>query len=157
MAGSGERDGKRGAAGASLDTTDRAYPVTTPFQETTTLHKVASWLFVIVVVLPALLLANFFPEWNVQPAGVWIAIATVGAALSGVAYVHGRAPHHVGLIGGALCAPGSLAAIAWWTSGRTSVLRIEVAIAFLLGAVPGVLVYVWLFRRAVPPPPPGGQ
>lgn len=147
-----------GARATSLDPyappiePDRAeprYPPTTPFQETTTLHKVAAWGFVISVLVPALILGGVFSEWSVLTPAVWIAIATGGAALSGALFVHRRAPHHVGVIGGVLCAPGALLAITFWTHGRTSVWRLEIAIAFLIGALPGALVYMWLFNRAV--------
>ena len=132
---------------------ERRYPVTTPFQETMSVHKVAGVLFAMSVIFPAMSLANFFPAWKaLSPVG-WIALGAAGAAATGALFVHKRAPYYVGALGGLLCAPGALIAILVWTNGRTSVMRIELAIAFLLGALPGALVYTWLFRREVPPEP----
>lgn len=132
---------------------ERRYPVTTPFQETMTLHKVAGVLFAMSVIFPAMSLANFFPAWKWLSPGGWIALGAAGAAATGALFVHKRAPYYVGVLGGLLCAPGALVAILVWTNGRTSVMRIELAIAFLLGALPGALVYMWLFRREVPAEP----
>lgn len=126
-----------------------AYVLTTPFQEAYPVNKVCAWVLLFCVIVPGMILSGFFGEWNVLSAGAWIAIATLGAAAAGAGFVHKRAPHWVGVLGGALVAPGALAAIAWWTSGRSSVFRLEIALAFFLGATPGLVIYTLLFKRIV--------
>ena len=128
------------------------YPITTPFQETMTIHKVGGILFAVAVVIPAMIMGNIFRDWNTLSATTWVAISALGSALSGALFVHRRAPYYVGALGGVLIAPGALLAISWWVGGRTSVFRIEVAIAFLIGAAPGALAYSWLFKRVVGTP-----
>ena len=118
-----------------------------PFGEVSTLNKVASFALLFVVIIPAMIVAGFFPEWQRLSLVEWFAIATVGAAVAGVGYVQGRAPWYVDALGGALVAPGALLAIDLYTRERTTVLRIELALAFFLGAAPGFVAYYALFKK----------
>jgi len=118
-----------------------------PFGEVSTLNKVASFALIFVVIIPAMIVAGFFPEWQRLSLVEWLAIATIGAAVAGVGYVQGRAPWYVGALGGALVAPGALLAIDLYTRERTTVFRIEIALAFFLGAAPGLVAYYALFKK----------
>lgn len=113
----------------------------------TGLNKVGGIFLLFAVVMPALILAGFFPLWAVGTEAMWFGIATGGAALGGMIFAHGRMPAWTGLVAGALLAPGSLMAIRWWTAGRTTVFRIEIGVALLVGAVPAILLFRLLGNR----------
>jgi hypothetical protein len=135
----------RGAAAPPLAPAGAAVE---PFREGSTLNKVASYVLLFVVIIPAMIVAGFFPAWQALSLEGWVAFATIGAALSGVGYVSGRAPWYVGALGGALVAPGALLAIYFYTRDRETVLRIEIAVAFFVGAIPGLIAYYALFKKA---------
>lgn len=118
-----------------------------PFDEASTLNKVASYGLLFAVIIPAMIVAGFFPEWSALSFDGWLAFATVGAAVFGMGYVKGRAPLFVGALGGALVAPGALCAIYYYTRDRETVLKIEIALAFFVGAAPGIAVYYALFKK----------
>jgi hypothetical protein len=117
------------------------------FGEVSLLNKISSYALLFAVIIPAMAVAGFFPEWDALSLEGWIAFATAAAALFGAGYVMGRAPWYVGALGGALVAPGALLAIYFYTRDRETVLRIEIALAFLVGAAPGALVYYALFKK----------
>ncbi len=133
--------------GAASSAGAPAAPAAGPFDEGSTLNKVAGFALLFVVIIPAMIVSGFFPEWQALSLAGWLAIATIGAAISGAGYVSGRAPWWVGALGGALVAPGALLAIGLYTRDRTTVLRLEIALAFFLGAAPGMVVYYMLFKK----------
>lgn len=115
------------------------------------LNKFGFFFAAFFTIVPAMILAGFFPLWQVGSEVMWYGIATGGAALGGLLFAQGRLPAWIGLVGGALAAPGGLFLLAWWSAGRESVFHIELAAASMLGALPGVLVYKLLARgRATP-------
>lgn len=122
-----------------------------PFGESSSLNKFSSFALIFSIVIPAMIIAGFFPAWDALSQEAWIAIATIGAALSGAGYVAGRAPWWVGALGGALVAPGAMLAIYFYTRNRTTVLKLEIAAAFLAGSAPGIVAYYALFKKVVAP------
>jgi hypothetical protein len=110
-------------------------------------NKISAYALLFVVIVPAMIVAGFFPAWDALSLDGWVALATIGAALAGSGYVSGRAPWYVGAVGGALVAPGALLAIYFYTRERSTVFRVEIALAFFLGAAPGLLAYYALFKK----------
>jgi hypothetical protein len=138
---------QKGRAAAAASTAAIAGAGADPFGESSMLNKVASFALIFAVVIPAMIVAGFFPAWETLSMEGWIALATIGAAISGVGYVWGRAPWYVGALGGALAAPGALLAIYFYTRERGTVLKIEIALAFFVGAAPGIAAYYALFKK----------
>ena len=70
----------------------------------------------------------------------------VAGAVGGVLFAKGRVAWWTGALAGALCAVGGGLTTSWYVTlgpgaGRESILRIEIAVAFLVGTLPGVVVY----------------
>lgn len=84
---------------------------------------------------------------NMGPMLAFLACALAGAVGGGL-FAWGRAPAHAGLAGGALACIGGTVLTYLALLHRERFLLIEVAVAWLLGCVPGVLVYKDLVERA---------
>jgi hypothetical protein len=85
-------------------------------------------------------------------AAATLAGATVLGAIGGAIFVRGRAKVVAGIVGGALASPGALIASALYLqamlgAGRTSIMRLEIALAACVGLVPGWLIGRLLARR----------
>ena len=81
----------------------------------------------------------------------WLAFRTLlaafGTAVGMAIYYPRRGFKRYALLCGPIIGVGSAALTSWWLTGRANVHRFEVVFAALLGAAPGVLLYVFLTRR----------
>jgi hypothetical protein len=121
-----------------------------PFACETTVHKIGLGLVALFAMRPGFIIGGWIPE-AAEALGfwAWFAIAGAGGALGGWLFTSGKGPFYVGLVSGAAATAGSLLVIAAWLRVSTSVLKLELVIAFLLGAAPaGVVHYLWLRRRS---------
>ncbi|HEX5031221.1 MAG TPA: hypothetical protein VFX78_07165 [Candidatus Eisenbacteria bacterium] len=66
----------------------------------------------------------------------WLVLVAAGAALGGALWCSGRAPLWLGAASGALAAPGGLFTLSRWIRDRDHILRIEIALAVLVGMLP---------------------
>lgn len=119
------------------------------FDEVSGLNKIGTAGVIASIIVPALIIGDVFSLWRAGLSdAAWTAIATIGASLFGVLFVHRRAPAWVGLAGGPLVAPGAVLGIWWYTRLRPEPMRLEIVLAFAMGATPGLLAFGYLFRRA---------
>ncbi|MCA9527001.1 MAG: hypothetical protein KC549_11985 [Myxococcales bacterium] len=112
------------------------------------LNKAGGIGALVAVIVPAMILSGFFPLWNVGSPGLWYGIATGGAALGGALFAWGRHPAWLGAFCAALAAPGALFVMQWWTADRETIWNVEIAAACGAGALPGIILYNVLARRA---------
>ncbi|MEZ4466258.1 MAG: hypothetical protein R3F60_14305 [bacterium] len=126
----------------------RAVPGPRDLKDVTTLNKAGGIGAMVAVIVPAMILSGFFPLWNVGSPGLWYGIATGGAALGGALFAWGRHPAWLGALCAALAAPGALFVMQWWTADRETIWNVEIAAACGAGALPGIILYNVLARRA---------
>lgn len=108
-------------------------------------------LAVAFTVIPAMILSGFFPEWNVLPFYNWVLIAAIGTGICAALLV----PHwYKGLLTGAMIAIGALHGLYYYVPLRVAffsnatILRIEIVLAVLIGAVPGIiLLFAWGVKK----------
>lgn len=108
-------------------------------------------LAVAFTVIPAMILSGFFPEWNVLPFENWVLIATIGTGIC-TAFLVPR--WYKGLLTGAIIALGALYGLYYYVPFRiafisnSAIFRIEIALAVLIGAIPGVIVlFAWGLKK----------
>jgi len=107
--------------------------------EQTGLNKLGVYITVTPAVLAALISWGMF---GVEiPALILFIVVGVGGLVGGALNVAGRGPIVAGAVVGLLIALGGYGAVFWWIQGRESVYKIELGIAFALGAAPGFLLH----------------
>jgi len=104
----------------------------------TNFNKLGTYLAVIPAIVAALLSWGIFGI-QVSPLILCIVVAICGV-IGGVMNVAGRGPIVAGAVIGLLLALGGYGAVYWWIHEREKVRAYEVAIAFTLGAAPGMLL-----------------
>jgi hypothetical protein len=97
----------------------------------------------VATVVPALIVSGFMPGWNLLPLGAWLGIAGAGGAIGGTI----AAPRPVpGLVAGAVTAAGALLGVVGYVFVRSlisdSFLNLEIAIGALVGAAPGLILFM---------------
>jgi hypothetical protein len=113
-------------------------------------ENIGLWVGVISTVMPGLIVAGFFPDFNVLPTWVWMLIATVGAMLAGLVSAKRK---FFGAMTGGIAGLGVIVGIVGYLAIRTAVLpsenflRFEIAIGALIGAAPGLIAYCKLARN----------
>lgn len=103
--------------------------------------------------LPALFLFGFHFS-GIGPA-IFFPIVAAGGIAGGAMNVAGRRPLVLGALVGLVTAMGGFAAVYFWTSGRESVNKLVIALAVVLGALPG-MVLQYLIRRHLAKKSSGG-
>lgn len=119
---------------------------TDPWGEETQLNQVGTFVTIIPTILAAMIMAGYLP-FEVS-AGVLFAVVAVAGIVGGVMNLMGRGPVAVGAIVGLLIAVGGFGAVYFWIEGRESVRKFEVALAFVIGAVPGFLLQFVMKRMS---------
>ncbi len=79
-----------------------------------------------------------------------VIIVAIGGLIGGAINIAGRGPMIAGACVGLVMALGGFMAVLWWIQGRESVRKYEIAIALIVGAIPGFLLQYglqWLLRR----------
>jgi hypothetical protein len=111
----------------------------------------AAWIGLFVTLIPAMIVSGFMPDWNVLPVGGWVAIATIGAGISGAIATPLTAR---GALCGAMAGAGALGGMWLYAevrsalTGSNTFMKLELVIAGLLGGLPGLLLYnVWARPR----------
>lgn len=109
--------------------------------ELTTRQKTGLWVGAAFAVIPGLIVAGFFPDFNVLPTWIWLLIATIGSAVGGSIAASRML---FGALTGGLAGLGAVAGILGYIEFRSTILptesfmRLEIAIGALLGAAPGM-------------------
>ena len=101
---------------------------------------VALIVYLVALVVPSMLVSGALPDWTIS-ISTGIAIAALGAGMAGLFAASAWPLRVAGAIGGVLSAPGAVLLTAGWLALRGSVLRIELALTVILGALPGVLFF----------------
>jgi hypothetical protein len=114
----------------------------------TRLNQIGFLLMFLPAVLGAQEVAGFGGDPEVN-RGFVFALSTLGGALGGWLFGLGRAPAHAGLLGGALASTGGMVLTHFGIAGRERFFFIEAVVFWLLGSIPGVLVYKTLLERTV--------
>lgn len=116
------------------------------------LHEtIGTYLAIVSVIVPAMLVSGFMPDWNVLPFAVWMLIASVGAAIGGAMSTRRLL---LGGLAGALVGAGALLGIYYYVgiraalTGSTTFVNVELAIGAAIGAIPGLLLYFLLAKRS---------
>lgn len=106
-------------------------------------EKVGMGIGITTVVLSGLIGSGFFPDFNVLPSFAWLLVAALGGTVAGFV----ASPRALwGAIAGLLAGLGAILAIWGYVAVRTSfgpesMLRVEIAIAALVGAIPGLALF----------------
>jgi hypothetical protein len=102
---------------------------------------VALVAYLVALTVPAMLVSGVLPLWTIS-LSTGIAIAGIGAGLAGLFAAHGWPMRIAGMVSGVLSAPGAVALTYLWLLLRGgTVLRIELALAVTIGALPGAILY----------------
>jgi hypothetical protein len=109
-------------------------------------EKWAGYFGLVMVIMPAMIASDFMPAWNVLPFGCWLGIASAGAGLAAaIATPHwGR-----GAIAGAIAGAGGLLGVWLYVTVRAALtgngnfLKLEVLVGLILGALPGLVLYIF--------------
>jgi len=112
----------------------------------TTLNKVGGIVAIVAIVIPGMIVGGFFPLWYGGDPVPWYVVALSLGAIGGALFARGRTPIWVGALGGAAAAVGGVALIVAMTADRLSVLKLELVLWVVLGALPGFLLYLLLGR-----------
>lgn len=100
--------------------------------------------------------AGFEGDGEVDRKFVFGVVALCGA-LGGWLFGLGRAPALAGLLGGALASVGGLVLTHFWIAGRESFFIIEAILLWMVGCVPGAMIYKTLIDRAEQSPKQRGE
>ena len=106
--------------------------------EESQLNKVGTYITVTPAILAALLSWGIFPIEI--PTQTLCIIVGVGGLAGGALNILGRGPVAAGAFIGLLIALGGYGAVCWWIHDRKSVYKIEMLVAFAVGAAPGFLI-----------------
>jgi hypothetical protein len=118
-------------------------------------EKWAGYFGLGVTIIPAMIVSGFMPDWDVLPFGVWLAIASTGAAVAGAI----ATPKLIrGAIAGGLTGAGILVGV-WlyveiraWLTGHATFMKLELVIGAILGGTPGFLLFARWARADQPEP-----
>lgn len=120
--------------------------------EQTNREKWASWIGMFFAIIPSMIVSGFMPDWNVLPELGWLGITAAGCAIAGAISTPRTLP---GMITGMLAGTGMMVASWKYVALRQAVIdsdtyyHLELVIAGLIGAAPGMMLYnVW---ARVPP------
>ncbi len=114
----------------------------------TRLNQIGFVLMFLPAVLGAQEVAGFGGDPEVNRRFVF-ALGTLGGVLGGCFFGLGRAPVHAGLLGGALASAGGMVLTHFGIAGRERFFFIEAVVFWLVGSIPGALVYKTLIDRTV--------
>lgn len=111
---------------------------------------VGSYIAVIAIVVPGLNVSGFMPDWNVLPFSVWLSIAATGTAVGFAIYTKRST---LGLFAGAIIGAGAMMGIYRYVdlrfalTGSKNFMNLEILLGCALGALPGLLLYLFFVRR----------
>ncbi|MGE0785732.1 MAG: hypothetical protein AB7S26_08590 [Sandaracinaceae bacterium] len=115
-------------------------------------QKWGSYIGLFSTLIPAMIVSNFMPAWNVLPFPAWLGIAALGGAIGGGIHAP-TTKTPMGVISGALMGAGVLFGVYAYTdlrialTGNATFFQLELVIGALLGAAPGALLYAKLVRE----------
>lgn len=96
--------------------------------------------------IAGLLYGGFFPLWSQGASPMSLYMAMAGAGFGLVLHAWRRVPVLAGILAGAVIGAGAVLTLAAWLTLRSrlpgeSILRIEIIVALIIGAVPGIALY----------------
>jgi hypothetical protein len=117
--------------------------------EETQLNKLGTWIILIPTICAAII--PWIADFQLPMLPTVIVIGVCGL-IGGIVNIYGRGPMAAGAVVGLVMALGAYGAVVWWVHDRKSVRKFELAIAFTVGALPGLglqyLLQVILKKRA---------
>jgi hypothetical protein len=87
----------------------------------------------------------FFSGLSLHTAGV---LSVVCGLVGGGLFAWKRAPTYVGAISGVIAAVGGMVLTYYWTLGREEVWSLETAISWIIGAMPGAMLFQFWAENA---------
>lgn len=112
-----------------------------PSLKLTALRRPAIVAWFAALTVPAMLASGSLPEWALSPTTA-TAVAVVLAMISGALVAEERALRIAGAVSGLIGAPGAVWLSYLWLSLRDQALRLELALAVALGALPGMVIFL---------------
>jgi hypothetical protein len=111
----------------------------------TSFNKLGTYLMAGSAVLAALTAWGMF---GIEISGTILCIIVgVCGVVGGAINLAGRGPILAGMIIGPIIGLGGFGAALWWMQGRQSIRKIEISLAFIIGAAPGFLLQYLLQKR----------
>jgi|GEM_PF-2152868 len=103
--------------------------------------SVAFVAYLVALIVPAMLVSGVLPIWTISMS-TGVVVAAIGAGLAGVFAGREWPIRIAGMISGVLSAPGAVVLTYVWILLRGgTILRIEIALTVIIGALPGALLY----------------
>jgi len=92
-----------------------------------------------VILIPTIIAAMLPWMFEIQlPVMITFVVIGVCGLIGGIINIYGRGPIIAGAVVGVVIALGGYGAVAWWLHDHTSVRKYELALAFAIGAAPGL-------------------
>lgn len=107
-------------------------------------QKIGMWIIIIATIIPALLVCNFMPDWNIFPYWLCVAVSGFGASIGTVVYTK-QVVH--GAIAGLLIGCGVILGIQGYVLLRPLLIdsarffSFELLLGAAVGAIPGMVYY----------------
>lgn len=105
---------------------------------------VIAWFAALTV--PAMLASGVLPEWSISTSTA-VPIAVLAAGAAGAFIAEPTRLRVAGLVAGLVGAPGAVLLSSYWLAMREQPLRIELALAVALGALPGMVLFLVAYFR----------
>ena len=113
-------------------------------------EKIGWWIILISIIIPGMIVTGFMPDMNILPSYGWTAVGMAGAALGCVISTKKILLGSVcgGLVGaGAILGLTTYVDIRVYLTGTSTFYSLELLIGGLIGAVPGILLYLFFVRN----------
>ncbi len=112
-----------------------------------TIQKVAVMIFAFTAIVPALFISGFIADLDIEINKIILSIvAAVGTAVAGALWQNDTSKRLIGAITGAVTGLCVLWATYFYTAPRESIIKLELAVPILIGAIPGYLLHCLLTK-----------
>jgi hypothetical protein len=100
-------------------------------------NKLGTYIMGLPAVFAAMISGGMFGGFE-MPVEILCVVVGICGVIGGVINIMGRGPLVAGAVVGLVTALGAYGAVAWWIFGRKRVYIVEVSLAFIVGAIPGM-------------------